>query len=161
MLDKLLNWIERRGGRREIVRDGKPYISRYYVWRSKYLTILIHKIWASDPDDPHCHPWNNASLILCGNYTEHFLNKSKYRVAGDFVYRKSDTFHRLEVHGHDKPTVTMFFTGRRRRPWGFLTKDRGWVAAREYDRQPVDIEGRDFVVEGHLFPRVKWLREKS
>jgi len=163
MLDKLLDWIERRGGKREIIRDGKPYISRYYVWRSKYLTILIHKIWASDPDDVHDHPWHNASLVLRHGYYEYMGNREwpEVRLSGQWVFRKATDFHRIAVpHGQVNPTISLFFTLKRIRAWGFRTKD-GWVAAKEYNRQPVDIEGRDFMIEGHLFPRVKWLVSSS
>lgn len=161
MLDKFLDWIDRRGGKRDIIRDGKPYISRYYIWRSKWLTVLIHKIWTSDPDDLHDHPWHNASLVLRGCYYEYFKNNTypEVRLSGHWVFRKATTYHRLEIQqGTVAPTISMFFTLNRIRDWGFLTQDRGWISAKEYDRQPVAIEGRDFVVEGRLFPRVIWHR---
>jgi len=158
MLDKLLDWIERRGGKREIIRDGKPYLTRYYVWRSKYLTVLIHKIWASDPDDVHDHPWDNASLILRGWYAEYDkYGEHQNRYPRDFVLRKADALHRLVVRPESScPVITMFFTGKRKRSWGFLTKN-GWISAKVYERQKVDIEGKDFVIKGHLFPRVVWI----
>lgn len=162
MLDKLLNFIEKRGGFRMIVRDGQPYLGRYYVWRSKSLTILIHRFYASDPDDHHDHPWDWGSKILRGSYFERELdNTGRWRTPKDgWRWRHAEEFHRIEVDemlpaGY---TTSLFMTFGRKRKWGFLKKD-GWVAARDYDQQPVDIEGRDFHVEGHLFPRVVWHRE--
>lgn len=167
MLNRLLDWIARRGGRRMIMRDGKPYLERFYIFHSKRLAVMIHKFYASDPDEPHDHPWNWASYVLRGCYTEHSVDGTKiYRHPGSFIYRKAGEFHRVEVDDYwakptsDGPggfTTTLFFTGKRRRNWGFLRGDK-WLPAEGYDRQPVDVAGRDFVIEGHFFPRVRWLR---
>lgn len=162
MLDRLLDWIERRGGRREIIRNGKPYLSRYYVWRSKGLTVLIHRFWASDPDDFHDHPWSWVSKILRGTYFEREVDGTgRWRNPSDgWRFRHAEEFHRIEVD-ETLPagfTTTCFVTFKRKRSWGFIKPGVGWTAAKGYDQQPVDIEGRDFTVKGHLFPRVIWHR---
>jgi hypothetical protein len=152
-----------------IMRDGKPYLERFYLFKTSRLTVMIHKFWASDPDEPHDHPWNWASLVLRGCYKEHSVDgTSIYRMPGSFIWRRAGEFHRVEVEDYwakptaDGPggfTTTLFCTGRRRREWGFLRGDK-WLPASEYDRQEVEIQGRDFVIEGIFFPRVRYLKPK-
>lgn len=167
MLDRLLDWIERRGGKREIMRDGQKYLTRYYVLRTKRLTILIHKFWASDPDECHDHPWDWCSFMLDGCYWENQPDGTKLWRSTDsnrFVYRHAEEFHRVSLDTEDgtkvdsPAAITLFFTFRRRRKWGFLRGEK-WLPAKGYDRQPVELEGVDFDVVGKLFPRVIY-REK-
>lgn len=156
MLDSFLDWIERRGGKREIMRDGAKYLTRYYVWRSKYLTILIHKFWASDPDEPHDHPWDWASYILRGGYWEHEVDGTKRWRNDGWRFRHAEEFHRISVEdGYEGFTTTLFVTFGRRRKWGFL-RGAQWMPAAGYDRQEVQLEGVHFKVVGHLFPKVVW-----
>lgn len=162
MLDRFLDWISRNGGSRMIKRDGKPYLERFYVLKTKPLTIMIHKFWASDPDEPHDHPFNWASLLLRGGYREYGVDgKSVVRYPFSFRFRRAEEFHRIEALPNDFCpgwTTTLFFTGKRRRDWGFLRGDK-WIPASEYDRQEVEIQGRDFVVEGIFFPKVRYLKK--
>ena len=165
MLDRLLDWIDARGGKREIPRDGKKYLTRYYVWRSKRLTVLIHKFWASDPDEPHDHPWHWISYILRGGYFEHGVDGTvleRNRFKNRFLFRKAEEFHRVEVDPTyvAGDTTTLFITFRRRRSWGFLRGDK-WLSAKTYDKEPVDIEGVHFKVVGHLFPRLVWAKPQT
>jgi len=159
MLDKLLDLIKRRGGHRMITRDGKPYLERFYLFKTSWLTIMIHKFWASDPDEPHDHPWNWASLVLRGSYREHGVDGvSTLRHPLSFRIRRAEEFHRIEAFCPGW-TTTLFFTGKRRREWGFLRGEK-WIPASEYDRQEVEIQGRDFVVEGIFFPKVRYLKAR-
>lgn len=161
MLNRLLDWITKRGGRRMIMRDGKPYLERFYIFHSKRLAVMIHKFYASDPDEPHDHPWNWASKILRGTYFERNVDTTgKWWTSKDgWRFRRAEEFHRIEVDETLQAgyTTTLFITFGRRRKWGFLRGDK-WLPAEGYDRQPVDVAGRDFVIEGHFFPRVRWLR---
>jgi len=167
MLDRLLNWIKNRGGSRMIMRDGKPYLERFYLFKSKWLTIVIHKFWANDPDEPHDHPWHWASYVLRGCYFENHVDGTReYRTPGSLKIRRSTEFHRITMEDYwaneteDGPaglTTTLFFMGRRHRDWGFLRGDK-WINAKEYDRQAVEVQGRDFTVSNGFFPKITWHR---
>lgn len=166
-LDRLLNWIKERGGSRMIMRDGKPYLERFYLFKSKWLTVVIHKFWANDPDEPHDHPWHWASYVLRGCYFENHVDGTReYRTPGSLKIRRSTEFHRITMEDYwgseteDGPaglTTTLFFMGRRHRDWGFLRGDK-WINAKEYDRQEVEVQGRDFTVSNGFFPKITWHR---
>ena len=154
--DLFLGWLEERGSYRMIKRDGKPYLKRYIIARFPgKRAIYLHQFWASDPDHVHDHPWANASLILKGGYREHYHDGTYIdRTPGSWTVRDATTLHRIEVPaGTEGSAWSLFFTGRRVRQWGFLTEE-GWQSAREYDRQPVEVYGRDFIYKGWIFPRV-------
>ena len=157
---RFLQWMERRGSYRMIERDGEDYLERYFIYRGPLISIYIHRIWASDADDLHCHPWWNFSLILKGSYFEHFLDGTcKHRKKGAFVFRDARSLHRLELpYKSSGSTWSLFVKFKNIRKWGFLTPS-GWVAAEDYDKQPVEIYGRDFMFEGKLFP--KFIRLKK
>jgi hypothetical protein len=156
MANRFLQWMERRGSRRMIVRDEEDYLERYFIYRGPKLSIYLHRFWASDPDNLHDHPWWSLSYILKGGYREWFLDGTfKDRKKGDTVLRDASTFHRVELSEGAKPgsAWTFFFTWSRQRDWGFLTDD-GWVAAKEYTEQPVEVHGRDFIFKGRIFPKM-------
>lgn len=158
MLDTLLNWIQKRGGSRMILRDGKPYLERFYLFKTRWLTVMIHKFWNDDPDECHDHPWDWASYVLRGFIQEHGVDGIIHdRGPGSFRFRRGEEFHRLTVLDSDRKffgtPVTLFFTGRRKREWGFLRGEK-WQPASTYDRQEVEIQGRDFTVDGMFFPKV-------
>jgi hypothetical protein len=144
-----------------IYRDGEPYLLRRYLFKCRWLTIVLHTFYSSDPDEPHDHPWNWASYVLRGAYYEDSVDHTTaHRKAGSFRFKRAEEFHRIVLDPDcEKAPVTLFFTGARRRKWGFLRGDK-WINAADYDRQEVDILGRDFVVEGTFFPRVRWLIDR-
>lgn len=149
MILKLLEML----GRKRIIRDytGDEYMHRYYlIYKEKlnafeqvkpWPNIYIHRILKSDFDrDPHDHPWNYCTIILAGGYYEWVptkvpsgktIEKRKWRGPGTILWRRANSFHRLEM---TSPTLTIFFHGWRFREWGFLTKD-GWVDRITYNKQ--------------------------
>ena len=137
--EKLASWIERRGGKRELYRkgaDGKPslYMERFYLVKSKYLELMIHRFYMSDAKDVHDHPWASFGCILKNGYIEHLGNneQSKRRVAGDFSYRGAEAFHRVElIKGTEGKVWTIFGTFKRSRDWGFLV-NKQWTPFEEY-----------------------------
>ena len=153
-----LDWMKRRGSWRMIKRDGKDYLERYFLFRAFGHDVYLHCFWTSDPDDCHDHPYDNNSFLLKGGYREYYLDGSfKDRVAGDWIHRQAEVAHRIEVvPGTEGKVWSLFHKGRRRRDWGFHTK-KGWMDASEYDREPTDVYGRDFIYKGRLFPRIIWL----
>lgn len=163
LTDMFLGWLERRGSFRMIERDGKPYLGRYIIARFPgKRAIYLHQFWTSDPDDVHDHPWPNMSIILSGGYREHYHDGTYVdRRPLSWTMRDATTLHRIEVaEGTEGTAWTLFITGKRKRQWGFLTKD-GWQPANEYDRQPVEVYGRDFIYKGWLFPKVIKLKEQA
>ena len=161
MENKFLRWLKRRGSWRMITRNGQPYLERYVLLKLGNASLYIHRFWQSDPDDPHCHPWWSMSYILKGGYREYFADGTYIdRKPGDKVLRDATTFHRVTLNGAKPGSAwTLFFTWKRKREWGFLTKD-GWVPASEYSREKVAVYGKDFVYKGRLFPRIEWLTDR-
>jgi hypothetical protein len=51
------------------------YLRRFFIFRSRWGQVLLHKIARSDDDkDPHDHPWDFTSLILKGGYLDEQYN---------------------------------------------------------------------------------------
>lgn len=115
-------------------------------WRQQLYPrfgIRIHRIMSSDDRAFHDHPWNFATLILRGGYTEFtpsgiahgsvtvatdydgalpvtYTNTCAihYR-AGQLLRRKATAWHYLQLAPGEE-TWTLFFTGPKRQTWGFL-----------------------------------------
>lgn len=115
------------------------YLRRYYVYRGKRRPhVYLHHIVRSDYERAcHDHPWDFVSLLLTGGYREHIATVAGWgdgieevflsyrdKKAGAIVSHKCTEFHRLEL---EKPMWTLVFTGPRKRDWGFLTPDKGWI----------------------------------
>lgn len=124
------------------------YQERYWVIRPRWwfpFRIRVHKILRSDLErDMHDHPGANFSLVLRGSYLEVFPRKQSQefykdkepyaqrverRTAGDLVFRRGRTRHRLVLHGE---CWSLFVMLPRYRKWGFYTDD-GWVEHTNYD----------------------------
>ena len=105
-------------------RNGKPYLTRYTVFKTKLFSLKIHHILTSDPVDYHTHPWDFFSLVLWGGYLEHSPNHPRYvkrYYAGNILYRPANFPHRLEI---EKPAWTLFFAFGKRKKWGFIVKEK-------------------------------------
>lgn len=135
---KLAAFIERKGGKRTIVRpdfEGQAslYMNRFYIFKSPFCEIMLHQFFMSDRGDLHDHPWDSCGIILAGGYFEHVGIKSKHtgkvthsvkmwRGPGYFGSRKADDFHKVELPNECiGKTWTLFITGKRNKQWGFLT----------------------------------------
>jgi hypothetical protein len=100
-----------------------PLIVRYFLFRSRPLSIYLHRLCRSDEDRAlHDHPWTFVSLILTSGYTEHTLQGARRYRPGSLLIRPAEWRHRLEM---DAPAWTLVFRFRRRRAWGFWCPD-GW-----------------------------------
>lgn len=115
---------------------GEPYIVRWFIWGSKGegdggRAIRLHHILQSDSlRDLHDHPYSFFSIILAGGYLEH-TEQGKRRFRPGMINKKEATvLHALEII--NKPAWTLVCTGKRKREWGFQTKD-GWVRWQEYE----------------------------
>src|SRR5688572_1995771 len=114
-----------------ITRDnGDPYLIRYYLLKTKYIRIVLHRILLSDDDCLHDHPWNFISLILKGGYFEKFEDVNgniKYKWYGVFslLFRKAEWKHSLRL-APGKRALTLVLMFKYKREWGFWTKN-GWT----------------------------------
>ena len=117
-----------------------PYLMRWFIVpRNRIFNIYLHRFLRSDHDFAlHDHPWWNASWLLDGNYIEVVpldnadpsgLTISKYRSAGELLFRRADQAHRVQLHvdgtGRPRPVWTLFLTGPKLREWGFWCP-AGW-----------------------------------
>ena len=137
--ERLAAFLEKRGRHRMIWRDepqadgsvlASPYLERWYIIRTKWLGVYLHRFWASDEDGVHDHPWNNFSWIVKGGYWEHLPDGQRlWRATGFKTFRTAEEFHRLEIpEGGSGGTWTIFGRFKRRRKWGFWEKE-GWKIA--------------------------------
>lgn len=135
--------------------DGARYIDRFIIIRCKLGSIMFHRIFSTDNDCMHDHPWSFRTLIIKGGYFEHVpkygpkmmedlgtklstafwghiadvSNKTWYK-PGSWMFRPAKYVHRLEIP-EGKQAWTLVFTGPEKRVWGFHTP-LGWVGWRGY-----------------------------
>jgi hypothetical protein len=110
--------------RQKIYREtGEVYLDRTIIIRCFLGAIMFHKIYLTDNDCLHDHPWGFMSVILKGGYVEHTKTSSRLYGAGSILFRKPEFAHRLEVW---QPTWTLVFTTKKVRDWGFHTP-KGWL----------------------------------
>lgn len=134
LIEKITQWLERRGRARMIRRQEKStgywtdYLKRHYLIRTKWLGAFIHQFWSSDEDGVHDHPWNNITFILRGGFYEELADgQVLWRKPGYFHYRRAEEFHRIILKpGTEGKVWTLLFRFKRRRQWGFLV-NKEWV----------------------------------
>lgn len=144
-------------GRRRVITDrtGKvPYLIRYYLFlkeRKKFpFNITLHKVLVSDEPTLHDHPWSWGAVILKGGYWEHIPLYSQegnvvgstkvWRGPGSIRFRSAADLHWLELakdkDGNELPCTSLFFMGRKKKEWGFVTHVRNqgyrWIHNETY-----------------------------
>lgn len=154
-----VNVTETRPPNQHIGRTGNPYIDRWFMGRkitvperslppgfedcapyvaSEIENIYLHLYHPVDADEPHDHPWPNASLVVRGWYREDVYATDGARVGtftrrvGDVVLRSSGAVHAILETSPD--CLSLFGTLRKERDWGFHTAD-GFVPWREFDNR--------------------------
>ncbi len=111
---------------------GDDYLRRWWVMpRNAVSNVYLHEIRHSDDDRAlHDHPWRNASWLLRGRYIEHTPEGSFEREAGEYIERRAEALHRLELYPGET-AVSLFFTGEKTRDWGFDCPN-GWRPWQEF-----------------------------
>lgn len=118
------------------------YLRRLAIVKCPLFAIYVHWIFLPDNDrDCHDHPWNFKSFVLRGGYAEHLYYSMKDRKRdkfstkeyGRFSYHRMPTYFAHRITWLKENTVTLIITGRRKRTWGFWTKE-GWVKYNDYDK---------------------------
>lgn len=122
---------------------GGPYLARWYLYPAAAArradaarpALYLHGFHDSDVGHLHDHPWPSLSVIVRGEYIEHVpadrrhpagATRARRRRPGDVVLRRARSPHRIEIPaGQERPVLTLFAVGRRRRAWGFWCP-RGW-----------------------------------
>lgn len=155
---KFLMWLCGKLNRIEYISENRGkvlaevYLVRYNLIKNRYFSLYIHRFLKDDLDDLHDHPWNFATFMVQGSYTEVFYNgKAKnsfdpeftsivnYRSVKNlrFVTRKGDDFHKVVLDKqysletmNDAP-LTIFLAFTKYKNWGFITPN-GWVHSRDY-----------------------------
>ncbi len=115
------------------------YLHRYYLLpKNRFLNVYLHRFQEPDPGrDLHDHPWWSLSVVLKGRYVEQYAEargEVRTRTLGGlrrFALRRPTTRHTI-TRVAPGGCWTIFVTGRKRREWGFHTRD-GWVHNQVYD----------------------------
>ena len=160
--ERLALWIEKRGGRRDIYRteNGKPklYLVRFYLFKSKWCELMLHRFYMSDAIEPHDHPWASFGWILKTGYYEHVGPNNEFRnwrKPGAFGCRGTIDFHRVEIlPGTEGEVWTLFGTFRRKKDWGFIV-DGNYVNWKTHMRNTgtLDEQSEYFQFSNGFFPR--------
>lgn len=117
-----------------------PYLIRYTVFKTKLVSLYLHKIIRSDSTrDYHDHPWPFAHIILEGGYWEETPIRTRLKFPGAIAFRRANYSHRLELLTDIKhhnltgqikelETWTLVLIGPKQREWGFIGRMTGcWV----------------------------------
>ena len=110
---------------------GQDYLTRWYFLRGKWGSVMLHFFHRSDEDRGlHDHPWSFITLILWRGYHEVTPQGRKRKWPGMILFRRAEWRHRVELI-NEKPAVTLVLHFRRRRKWGYVTKE-GWIEHGEW-----------------------------
>lgn len=128
---KIIYGCEARG-------DGdQPYLTRYTLLQTKRGNLHFHVFHRSDGPEMHDHPWAFISVILWRGYREYCHENAfwqgKRTWPGQILYRMASHTHRVELID-GKRAVTLVWTFKREREWGFFTK-KGWQPWKDYFRE--------------------------
>jgi hypothetical protein len=117
---------------------GCAYLIRYYILKTRIISIYVHNILLDDDADMHDHPWWFIVLILKGGYWEQMPGRKIFRRPLDTIFHKPTDIHRIELgvkyfDGIPRiiPSWSLVILGPKVREWGFHTKE-GWVYFKNY-----------------------------
>ena len=113
-----------------------PLLTRYYLMQTRWFSVLLHHLQASDEDRAlHDHPWAFVTVLLTGGYWEWTPGPSPtWRRRFSFLYRPARFAHRLEL---ERPVWTLVVHFKRVREWGFFAPG-GWMDWKAYGREFCD-----------------------
>ncbi len=127
--------------------DGRPYLTRWYLWPrgprttddketpSAPFAIFIHFFHRSDEDrDQHNHPWAKSfALILKGGYVEERGDTVRTFRPGSINIIRKDDYHRVDLLDPQHGSWSLFVAGKNVGSWGFKDTATGrHVPWREY-----------------------------
>lgn len=100
--------------------DGDPYLYRWYLLRTPWVALFLHRFVRSDEDRAlHDHPWAFLVIPIWRGYVEH-NDKGQRRVWPllGIRFRRATYRHRVQLI-HGRPAWSLFFRFREHRTWGF------------------------------------------
>ena len=121
---------ELRRGDRETLYLRRWWIRRPEADQPSSRALYLHAAIKPDGDSPHTHPWDSASLLVDGVLTDQQfapdgaagVTERRWRLwPGDVLYRPATHCHLLDPRG--TTALTLFATGPRTQPWGFVRPD--------------------------------------
>lgn len=114
-------------------RDGVLYMRRHFLApRGYWPQVWMHELFISDPEIfLHDHPWDYASIIASGGYSEKSARGLNEFREGSVIMRDAESAHGLILLPGPGPVLTLFIAGKKRRSWGFYT-NQGWVESSVY-----------------------------
>lgn len=131
--ERVCRWLESKLPKTTITIQGKPYLTRCYIFgRDRaWGNIYLHHFHSSDQgDELHNHPWEwGMSLIMAGGYSEEYRGEHngidgfpvlrREKRPGQLNLIRSGDFHRVDLHDEVRGAWTLFFAGPRTGEWGF------------------------------------------
>lgn len=124
------------------------YLRRFIIFKTPWFGLYLHIIYVPDGDrDVHNHPMEFWSWAVWGGYHELVMHTE---VLGPEYSTYENQFYEHKRHGwlsfhhhpmgvfHSiksllkTPTITLVFTGKRAKTWGFMTSD-GLVDYKDYN----------------------------
>lgn len=115
--------------------DRGPLLTRYYLLRTPFFAVYLHRLHASDEDRAlHDHPWSFLTWLVSSGYYEHTPEGRFWRRRFSVLWRPAEWQHRLELV---RPAWTIVLRFRERRKWGFITPS-GWQYWKAYGREWCD-----------------------
>jgi hypothetical protein len=123
-----------------IQRDNNPYLTRWHVHHGENGRIYLHYFHRGDAENyNHDHPWSFWSLIIWGGYWEitpkpDGTEKKKWYFPGMLLKRPAEWQHRVVVP-EGKIAITIIWTGKKERSWGFWCPKTGFLHWREHERK--------------------------
>ena len=121
--------------------DDDPYLTRYTLFTSPLGKLKLHIFHRSDKDEElHDHPWSFFTLILWGGYWEHQPVGRFFRFPGQLLYRPAEWKHRVVLRQGQKKAVTLVWTFKGKREWGFWKDRKTWVHWQDWVNDPKRCE---------------------
>lgn len=121
--------------------SGTTYMTRIILIELFGRRLMVNIFHQSDEDRfLHDHPWQFWSLILWNGYIEHTRNHFRVVRPLRLIHRPARWAHRVELV--KKPAITLVFTGKKIRDWGFHTPS-GWLHWKQYGKDFCGQEWQD------------------
>lgn len=148
LIRRLLYWWSGHLKVRIINRRGdEPYLERYSLFKTRWLTAYLHRFVQPDEDEGvHDHPWKLAvSVVLAGSYDEDRLEHLgavygaeaegaatlRRRTVRWLNVLRGASFHRIVDARPD--TWTLFIHTPSHKQWGFLEAGAGGAVYGPFD----------------------------
>jgi hypothetical protein len=115
-------------------KEGKLHFRRWEILKTRWFSIYIHGIYASDKDKHlHNHPWDYKSIVLKGSYVEETTNGVNILKFGTITSKDGNDYHKIKQL-LTKSVYTLFIVSPVKRVWGYQV-DGGFIDNEEYRRR--------------------------